>query len=142
MTYKLFGAGVVVIATGMNIPLPANESYGWQYEEWRAAGGAPLPADVPSLAELRDLALTGIRIQRAALFLTLAGLQSEALARNNTVEAMAIANLQQGMRDITQLNLSAFTTKAQIDAAFVAAWAVLITVAPQTAKQAFTESKK
>lgn len=86
--------------------------------------------------------LAQVRARRADLFPVLAGLQSEAIARGNAADALAIANVQQGARDITQTNLSACTTKAQIDAAFLAAWIALVSAAPLSVKLAFAELKK
>ena len=94
------------------------------------------------LAASKAAALVQVRALRAALFPTLAGLQSEALTRGNTADALAIANMQQGARDITQTNLSACTTRAQIDTAFLAAWLGLVAAAPASVKLAFAELKK
>lgn len=45
------GKAVIRLTDGATIPLPANESEGWAYEHWLAAGNTPQPAPVPTLAE-------------------------------------------------------------------------------------------
>ena len=37
-------SSITRISDGASIPLPANESEGWKYEEWLAAGNIPTPA--------------------------------------------------------------------------------------------------
>jgi len=95
----------------------------------------------PTLTELRAAALADVRAMRAKFFPTLAGLQSEALARGNTADATAIAAVQQGCRDITLTDLSAGTTKAEIEAAFLAAWAAVAGPAPASVKLALKAIK-
>lgn len=46
-------SSVTRISDGACIPLPANESEGWKYEKWLAAGNTPTPADVPSAGSVR-----------------------------------------------------------------------------------------
>ena len=110
--------------------------------EFVAAVLAITPPPAPSMTDLKAAALAEVRALRASLFPTLAGLQSEALARGSTVDAVAIAAVQLGCRNITQTNLSACTTKAQIDAAFLAAWMAIVAAAPISVRLAFAELKK
>ena len=90
-----------------------------------------------TLAALKVEALTEVRSLRADFFPSLAGLQSEALARGNDADALAIAAVQQGARDITLTDLSACTTKAQIDTAFMTVWIGLVSQAPASVIRAF-----
>ena len=101
-----------------------------------------LPPALPSVEVLKTAALAEVRALRASLFPTLSGLQSEALARGNTVDAVAIAAVQLGCRNITQTNLAGCTTKPQIDAAFLAAWMAIVAAAPISVRLAFAELKK
>ena len=101
-----------------------------------------LVTQADKLASLKLAAMAEVRSLRADLFPTLAGLQSEALARNNASDAAAIAAVQQGCRDITATDLSACTTKAEIDAAFLNAWLAIVGNAPLSVKLAFAGLKK
>lgn len=89
------------------------------------------------LAAAKQAALSEVRAMRADLFTTLAGMQGEALARGNTADAMAIAVVQQGARDITTTDLSVCTSKAEIDAKFLAAWIAILGAAPASVVLAF-----
>lgn len=93
------------------------------------------------LQALKDAALTKVRAMRAGLFISLAGLQGEALARGNAADALAIAAVQQGARDITATDLSECTNQAEIDEAFLAAWTVLLGAAPASVVRAFAGLK-
>jgi hypothetical protein len=135
--YKLTNSTNIIRADGACIPNnPANTDY-VDYLDWVAAGNTPDPVDVPSVSAMGISSIARVRAIRALLFPTLAGLQSEALARGVTADAMAIAVVQQGCRDITKTDLSSCTTQAQIDTAFKAAWATIASAAPLTVKLAF-----
>ena len=86
--------------------------------------------------------LIEVRSMRAAFFPTLAGLQAEAMARGNTADAMAIAVIQQGARDITATALTGAITKAEIEAKFKAAWLSLLATAPASVIAAFRALSK
>ena len=96
----------------------------------------------PTLAELKASALAEVFALRAVFFPTLAGMQSEALALGNTADAVAIAALQKGCREIMQTDLSACATKEQINARLTLAWKGLLTAAPASVVAAFRALKK
>jgi hypothetical protein len=118
-------------------------------EEEFAAGGdmavingvlVPYVAPViapPTPQQIKAGELVKVRALRAALFPTLAGLQSEALARGNSADALAIATVQQQCRDITKTDLSKCTDAASVDAAFKAAWLAIAKAAPASVQLAF-----
>lgn len=141
--YKLNKNSTVItrLADGASIPADSANTDHAAYLIWLSEGNTPEPADVPSLDSLKAAALTEVRDLRAGLFPTLAGLQSEALARGNTADAIAIAVVQQGCRDITATDLSACTTKEEIDAAFLNAWLAIVGNAPMSVKLAFAGLK-
>jgi hypothetical protein len=93
--------------------------------------GNPVAIDspLPSLDAIKDSAKAVVREARKPVFFTLAGLQSEALANGNSSKAQAISGIQQKLRDLTAIDLSACTTKQQIDIAFLQAWGVIIEAA-------------
>ena len=90
----------------------------------------------------KAVVLAEVRALRAALFPTLAGLQAEAMARGNQADAMAIANIQQGARDITATALTGAVTKAEIEAKYKAAWLSLLATAPASVISAFRALSK
>lgn len=103
----------------------------------------PLYVDTtPTVAQLKAAALAQVRSLRAALFPTLAGLQSEALARGNSADATAIAAMQLGCRDITATDLTGATTRADIELRFKDAWLALLAAAPASVVLAFNGLNK
>ena len=107
--------------------------------QWETRQGTPY---VPTAAEIKTTTLAEVRSLRAALFPTLAGLQAEALARGNVADAMAIANIQQGARDITGTVLTGAVTKAEIEAKYKAAWLSMLSTAPASVIAAFRALSK
>lgn len=95
----------------------------------------------PSLESLKAEAIAEVKALRTAFFSILAGLQSEALTLGNQSLALAIATIQQGGKLITQTDLSACTTKAEIDTAFYNAWLSLVVTAPAEVITAFKSVK-
>jgi hypothetical protein len=91
----------------------------------------------PTLALLVDAAKTKVRTMRVTAFSSLAGIQSEALANGDTKTAKAICTLQDQLRAITDIDLSACKTQADIDAAFTAAWLAIVAAAPANVASAF-----
>jgi hypothetical protein len=90
----------------------------------------------------KDAALTQVRKIRGDFFYTLAGLQSEALATGNSSDALAIATLQQSLRDITATDLSACTNNEEIDLAFLNAWKSAVAGMPPAVALAFKALSK
>lgn len=78
--YKLNQKATIVtrLSDGACIPLPPNESNGYEYQEWLAAGNTPQPADIPvkvyqplSAWQVRKvLTVSGLRAQVEAAILT------------------------------------------------------------------------
>jgi len=103
------------------------------------ANGAPVltdPAPVP-LSVLIDAAKAKVRAMRVTAFSSLAGIQSEALANGDTKTAKSICGLQDQLRTITDIDLSACKTADDIDAAFASAWLVIAASAPPAVASAF-----
>ena len=101
---------------------------------------ALVQAELPKLLAVQSL--VQVRSLRAAFFPILAGLQAEAIARGNTTDAMAIANIQQGARDITATVLTGAVTKAEIEAKYKAAWLAMLATAPASVIAAFRALSK
>lgn len=94
----------------------------------------PAPTPLPVLI---DTAKAKVRTMRVTAFSSLAGIQSEALANGDTKTAKAICSLQDQLRTITDIDLSACKTADDIDAAFASAWLVIAAAAPPAVASAF-----
>lgn len=80
-----------------------------------------------------------VREARKPVFYTLAGMQSEALAKGDTLTAASIVGIQQALKDLPETDLSACTNVSEVDAAFVAAWQSIAESAPANVVSAFNE---
>jgi hypothetical protein len=94
------------------------------------------------LADKKKLALSQLRAARASIFITLAGMQSEALALGKQADAVGISVLQQSLRDLPALDLSACTDQASIDKTVKATRDSIVEAGPMMAKSAFDIKKK
>jgi hypothetical protein len=119
----------------------------------------------PDIEKLKSNAVAAVKEARKAIFNTLAGIQSEANAKGfaafvlagtlgdltpEKAEAVqqyqdclatsnAIVALQQAVKGIHNTDLSACTTQADIDAAFLNAWHAIVLLAPANVQSAFNE---
>ena len=91
----------------------------------------------PPIAALINMARVQVRATRASVFASLAGLQSQALANGDTVIAKAICGLQDSLKTLPNIDLSACKTQSDIDAAFTAAWMSIVAAAPPSVVSAF-----
>lgn len=98
---------------------------------------APYIAPAPALADLKVASITKVRAMRVNVFSTLAGIQSQALSNADTVTAKAISGLQDSLKALPDLDLSQCKTQADIDAAFEAGWAAIVSAAPANVVSAF-----
>lgn len=96
-----------------------------------------LPEPPTPLPILIEWAKKKVRTMRANAFASLAGIQSEALANGDTKTAKAICGVQDQLRTITDIDLSACKTADDIDAAFASAWLVIVAAAPPAVVSAF-----
>jgi hypothetical protein len=94
----------------------------------------PAPTPLPVLI---DASKAKVRAMRTTAFASLSGIQSEALANGDTKTAKAICTLQDQLRTITDIDLTACKTQADIDAAFTAAWLAIVAAAPANVASAF-----
>lgn len=91
----------------------------------------------PNLDDLKSSAITKVRALRSTVFSTLAGVQSQALSNVDTITAKAISTIQDQLKDLPDLDLSQCKTQADIDAAFEAGWAAIVSAAPANVVSAF-----
>lgn len=104
---------------------------------WTFIDGKFLAPVGPDLDKLKKAAKDQVREMRVAAFATLAGIQSESLANGDTKTAKAICGLQDQLRAITDIDLSACNTQAEIDGAFAEAWQSIVAAAPANVASAF-----
>lgn len=125
----------------------------------------PEPEPEPDIEALKAAAIAAVKEARKPIFNTLAGIQSEANAKGFAAFVLAgtlgdlsqekaeavqqyqdclatsnvIVTLQQAVKGIHNTNLSACTTQADIDAAFLNAWKDIVALAPLNVASAFNE---
>lgn len=138
--------GVFIIpgcATDVEPPAPvAGKATVWDGQAW-AQVDIPEPevepVYVPTLEEIKEQAKAMVRAARKPVFYTLAGMQSEALAKGDAATATAILAIQQALKDLTDIDLSACSTAEAVDAAFMSAWLAIASSAPAGVVAAFNE---
>ena len=96
------------------------------------------PAPLP-IAEIIDSAKKQVRKMRSGVFYTLAGMQSEALANEDSATAKAIAGIQVKLRALPDIDLSECKTEGDVNEAFAAAWMTIVASAPANVALAFNE---
>lgn len=99
------------------------------------------PTEAEQLAQVTAEVLAEVRALRTQFFSSIAGIQSEATARGNHADALAIALVQEGARNITETDLTGCTTKAQIEKRFLDAWLALVSSAPGAVVHALRKLK-
>lgn len=138
--YTLYPAYVVRQSDGAVIPLDEENSDFREYMAWVFMGGIPDSPPVPSHAELVEQAKAATRIQRQPIITVLDGLQSTALTKGEASKALTIETAKQGLRDITDTDLSACVTYEDMRLAIKHAYAVLAAALPVDIRKAFSEA--
>lgn len=139
--------GVLLLPAGAVDVAPPALSAG-EFAQW--IGGAwvvqpipqpelPEPDPLPTLDQIKEHAIAVVRAARKPVFYTLAGMQSEALATGDVATATAIVSIQQALKALPDVDLSACTNQAEVDAAFVSAWVAIAQAAPTNVVTAFNE---
>lgn len=103
------------------------------------ANGAPVltdPPPIPMSVQI-DTAKAKVRAARTGIFSTMSGLQSQAIADGDMGTAKQISSIQNQLKALPDIDLSACTCGADIDAAFLAAWKSIVDAAPAGVKGAF-----
>lgn len=84
--------------------------------------------------------LAQVRTQRRPILGILDGLQASAISKSDTATATAIETAKQGLRDITKIDLSSYTTLARMNAAIVAQYQNIAAALPIAVRTAFAGS--
>lgn len=95
---------------------------------------------VPTHAELVAQAKADTRIQRQPIITVLDGLQASCLAKGEEDRALALETAKQGLRDITNTDLSACVTYEDMRQAVKAAYIALAMALPSDLRKAFSEA--
>jgi len=107
---------------------------GWTYSG--AAFSAPAG---PDLGKLKADSIAQVRALRTAVFSTLAGIQSQSLASGDTDTAKAICGLQESLKLLPEIDLSACLSQDDINTTFTQAWKAIAALAPAAVQTAFRE---
>lgn len=138
--YTRHSAYIFRQSDGACIPISEENSDYQEYLAWLADGGIPDDPPVPTHAELVEQAKAATRIQRQPIITVLDGLQSTALTKGETTIALQIETAKQGLRDITDTDLSACVTYEDMRQAVKHAYAVLAAALPMDIRKAFSEA--
>lgn len=84
-------------------------------------------------------AVTSIRTERQKIIGVLDGLQASALATGDATTAVAIETAKQGLRDLTQIDLSDCATQEAMKLKVMQAYRALVAAAPANVVLAFKE---
>jgi hypothetical protein len=137
--YTLYPDYVLRQSDDARIPLdPENADY-QAFVEWASDNEPALPTG-PTHAELVDQAKAATRIQRQPIISVLDGLQSSAIVKGETARALAIETAKQGLRDITDTDLSACVTYEDMRLKVKARYIELATALPADIRKAFSEA--
>lgn len=106
------------------------------------ADGRPVAIAPPALthADLVARARTEIRLQRQPIIQMLDGLQSSAIVRGASDQALAIETAKQGLRDLTDIDLGACNSLEAMTSAVKARYAQLAAALPLEVRKAFSEA--
>jgi hypothetical protein len=138
--YTMYASHVRRDADGAVIPLdPMNADYR-EYLEWLAQGNTPNPEPQPTVAELILRAIAEIRIQRQPIIEILDGLQASALTKGEATRAQIIETAKQGLRDITNLDLTTCATYEEMRVKVKNAYYALAAALPADLRLAFKEA--
>lgn len=106
--------------------------------DWTLISEAEAQLNGPlALAAMKAASIERVKELRRVVFAALAGLQSEALATGDTATAAAIVPVQEALRNLPAISLSACQTQADIDAAFRNAWNGIVAITPLNVVSAF-----
>lgn len=106
-------------------------------DEAKAINELNVAANAPSIESLKTISIEKVKELRRMVFTTLAGLQSEASTKGDTATAVGILPVQEALRSLPNIDLSACQTQADIDAAFLNAWNAIVAITPDSVKTAF-----
>lgn len=138
--YTVYPTTIMRHLDGASIPIQDDNSDYLAFKEWRDAGGVPDEYQGPSHAALVEEAKAATRIQRQPIISVLSDLQVSAIALGQTARAQVIETAKQGLRDITDTDLSDCTTFEDMRQKIKARYIQLATALPADVRKAFSEA--
>lgn len=127
---------------GCCIPLDEGNTDYRAYLAWIDEGNVPGDPPQPPHAQLVERAKAETRIQRQPIIEILDGLQASSLTLGQTSRAQVIETAKQGLRDITDTDLSACTTYEEMRLTVKAAYLDLARALPIDVRVSFSEALK
>ncbi|MDQ0571473.1 hypothetical protein QFZ42_003307 [Variovorax paradoxus] len=125
---------------GACIPMDERNADYQAYLEWIAQGNVPSDPPQPTLGELILRAIAEIRLQRQPIIEILDGLQASSLTKGEASRAQVIETAKQGLRDLTNIDLTACATYADMRLKVKAAYFALAAALPSDLRQAFKDA--
>lgn len=125
---------------GACIPMDERNSDYQAFLDWEAAGGVANDPPQPTVGELILRAVAEIRIQRQPIIEVLDGLQASSLTKGEATRAQVIETAKQGLRDITDTDLSDCMTYEDMRLKVKAAYIALAVALPFDVRRAFSEA--
>ena len=125
---------------GVWIPIDEKNADYAAFVLWEAEGNEAEVAPPPTHSELVEQAKAATRIQRQPIISILDGLQSSCLVKGDTSKALLIETAKQGLRDITDTDLSACVTYEDMRLTIKHAYAVLAAALPVDIRKAFSDA--
>lgn len=138
--YTKYDDYVVRQADGAVIPMDPENSDCAAYLAWIDAGNAPDLPPTPSHAEFVEMAKAAMRIQRQPIISVLDGLQSSSVVKGEMPRALSIETAKQGLRDITDTDLSDCMSFEDMRLKVKAAYAALAAALPADVRKEFSEA--
>jgi hypothetical protein len=111
-----------------------------EYLTWLADGNTPNLPPVPTVAELILRAVAEIRIQRQPIIEVLDGLQASSLTKGEISRAQVIETAKQGLRDLTNIDLTTCATYEEMRLKVKTAYFQLAAALPADLRLAFKEA--
>ncbi|MDQ0082952.1 hypothetical protein J2W35_003311 [Variovorax boronicumulans] len=138
--YTKFETYILRDADRAIIPFDEQNSDYQAVKEWIAAGNVLAEPVGPAHAALVEQAKAEIRIQRQPIISILDGLQSSALVNGDMARAQVIETAKQGLRDLTDLDLSACMTFEDMRLTVKTRYLQLAAALPVEVRKAFSEA--
>jgi hypothetical protein len=125
---------------GACIPKDERNSDYKAFLDWEAAGGVANDPPQPTVGELILRAVAEIRIQRQPIIEILDGLQASSLTKGEATRAQVIETAKQGLRDLTNIDLTTCATYDEMRLKVKTAYFQLAAALPADLRLAFKEA--
>lgn len=125
---------------GAHIPMDELNSDYRAFLDWEATGGVASDPPQPTVAELIVRAVAEIRVQRQPIIEILDGLQASALTKGEATRAQVIETAKQGLRDLTNIDLTTCASYDEMRVKVKNAYYALAAALPADLRLAFKEA--